>query len=273
MNRIANLVTAVSRRVKTSSQALRTRDAEAGSLRFFGPALAGVLLIGQITTSVLPACAEDLPAPPYFISRGGYVVIGIAFDEARAKKLAPSGVQIAPGATGEIIMYTAEESYGLPPYSSAWLGIDVDGFDTPAGNKARWMISGLYGPMSVTNALAKYFDYPTREGSTRVEREGRRVTAVATMGGREMIRAELILKTDLCVRGSGLIHEVTRKAGSSAMQLIKIPYVSDWCAADSVKVDIVAPASDPFGQAGAVKVLWGGYSYGGFGWSPALTVH
>ena len=219
-----------------------------------------------------PAAAQEIPSPPYYISRGEYVVIGIAYDESRIKRAAPAGIQMAPGATGVIIMYTAGESYGLPAYSSSWMGLEVEGFDTPGGGKARWMLTGLYSPGTVAAALAKYFNYPAREGSTRLEREGRRVVAVGTMGGQEIIRAELVLKTEPCQRVSGMIHEVTRKAGADIMQLIKIPNVGDWCAAESTKVEISAPAGDPFGQLNPVKVLWGGFYYGGFGWSaPMIT--
>jgi hypothetical protein len=222
-------------------------------------------LVGMV--SGMPAGAQEIPAPPYYISRGEYVVIGIAYDESRLKKLAPAGVQMAPGATGVIVMYTASESYGLPPYSSSWMGLDVEGFDPPGGGKARWMLTGLYSPASVAAALAKHFNYPTREGSTRLERDGRRVVIVGSMGGQEIIRAELVLKAEPCQRVSGMIHEVTPKPGADTIQLIKIPNVGDWCAAESTKVEIKAPASDPFGQLNPVKVLWGGFYYGGFGWS------
>jgi hypothetical protein len=222
--------------------------------------------------SHVPAGAQEIPPPPYFISRDEGVAIGIAYDEARIKKGAPAGVQMAPGATGIIIMYTAGEVYGSPPYSSSWMGLDVEGFDAPGGGKARWMLAGLYGPGTVAAALAKYFNYPTREGSTRVEREGRHVVVVGTMGGQEIIRAELVLKAEPCQRGPAMAHEVTRKPGTDTIQLIKIPHVGDWCAAESTKVEISAPASDPFGQLSPVKVLWGGYFHGGFGWSaPVIT--
>src|SRR5262249_949803 len=122
--------------------------------------------------------SQEIPPPPYFISREEGVAIGIAYDEGRIKKVAPTGVQMAAGATGVIIMYTAGELYGLPPFTSSWMGLDVEGFDAPDGSKARWMLTGLYGPGTVAVALAKYFNYPTREGSTRVEREGPRVVVV-----------------------------------------------------------------------------------------------
>src|SRR5262245_30749746 len=187
------------------------------------------------TTQVVPAAAEELPPPPYFVSKSDAVVVGVAYDESRIRKMSPSGLQMAPGATGKIIMYTAEESYGLPSYSSSFMAVDLEGFDAPGGVKARWMLTGLYSPGSVTAALAKYFDYPVREGVTRLERQGQRVVAVGTMGGREMIRVELVMKSDPCEHGSGLIHEVTRKGGTGPVQLIKIPYVADWCPAESAK--------------------------------------
>jgi len=219
------------------------------------------------TTHVVSAAAEELPPPPYFVSKSDAVVIGIAYDESRIKGLSPSGLQMAEGVTGQIIMYTADDSYGLPAYSSSFMAVDVEGFDAPGGAKARWMLTGLYSPGSVTGALGKYFGYPVREGVTRLEHDGQRVIAIGTMAGREMIRVELVMKSDPCEHGSGLIHEVTRKGGAGPVQLIKIPYVADWCPAESAKVDITAPASDPFGQLGSVKVVWAGVWRGGFGWS------
>jgi len=225
--------------------------------------------VGLLQASIVSwrAAAEELPPPPYFISDSEAVVVGISYDESRIKTMAPAGLPMAPGATGQIVMYTSGENYGLPPYSSSFMGLDIDGYDGPGGSKARWMLTGLYSPASVSDALARYFDYPTREGVTRIQRDGQRVTAVGTMDGREMIRAEIMLKAEPCQRGPGLIHELTRKS-SGSIQLIKIPYVADWCAAESAKVEITAPKGDPFGQLNPVTVLWAGYFHGGFGWSP-----
>ncbi len=224
------------------------------------------------TLSGMPLGAQEIPSPPYYVGKSEAVVIGIAYDESRVAPMAPPGIQMAPGATGVVIMYKAEDSYGLPPYSSSFIGLDVDGFDAPGGGKARWMLTGLYSPVTVNEALAKYFYYPVREGSTRVERDGRRVVAVGSVGGQEIIRTELVLKAEPCQRGSGMVHEVTRKSGAETLQLIKIPHAGEWCPAESVTVEISAPTDDPFGQLSPVKVLWGGYSNGGFGWSaPAIV--
>lgn len=211
--------------------------------------------------------AQEIPAPPYLVNKNSTVVLGVSGDEERMKKLAPRGVKLAPGGTAIVIMYSGSDAYGLPAYTSSWLGLEVDGFDAPGGGKARMMVRGLYGPSSVATALAKYFNYPTVEGSTLVERDGQRVVAVGSVGAREWMRAELILKSEPCGRGAGMVHEVTASQAGGALQLVKIPNVGDWCAAESVKFEIHAPASDPLGQLGPLKVLWGGYWTGSFGWA------
>jgi hypothetical protein len=229
-------------------------------------------LFALITLCSTSLRAQEIPPPPYYVGKSEALVIGIAYDESRIKPMAPAGVQVAPTYTGIVIMYKAEGAYGLPPYTSSFMGIDVDGFDAPAGGKARWMLTGLSSPGTVTEAMRKYFYYPVREGSTRAERIGRKVVAVGSRGGTELIRAELVLKAEPCQKGSGMVHEVTRKSGEDSWHLIKIPHAGEWCPAESAKVEIIAPANDPFGQLGAVKVLWGGYSDGGFAWSaPAIV--
>jgi hypothetical protein len=230
------------------------------------------LLLASAALLSIPLQAEEIPPPPYYVGKSEALVIGIAYDESRTSLMTPAGVKVAPASTGIIIMYKAEDAYGLPPYTSSFVAIDVDGFDVPAGGKARWMLTGLYSPGAVTEAMRKYFYYPVREGSTRVERDGRRVAAIASMGGQELIRAELVLNAEPCQKGSGMVHEVTRKFGEDRLHLIKIPHAGEWCPAETAKLEIIAPADDPFGQLGAVKVLWGGYSDGGFAWSaPAIV--
>jgi hypothetical protein len=216
--------------------------------------------------SISPVRAQEIPAPPYLVNKNNTVVLGVSGDEERMKKLAPRGVKLAPGGTAVVIMYLGNDAYGLPAYSSSWLGLEVDGLDAPGGGKARMMIRGIYGPSSVATALAKYFNYPTVEGSTRVEKDGQRIVAVGSVGAREWMRAELTLKSEPCSRGAGMVHEVTPTRSGSGMQLIKIPNVGDWCPAESATFEINAPASDPLGQLGPLKVLWAGYWVGTFGW-------
>ena len=237
------------------------------SMRTIGTARIVAVLAFVITAfHSATSLADDVLPPPYFIADSEAIVIGVAFDESQVRSAVPKGIKLTQDLTGEIVMYIAKESAGLPPYSSSWIGVDIEGFDAPGGAKARWMLTGLYSPATVSAALSKYLDYPTREGATQLQRDGRKVIAIGSLGGNEMIRAELILKDEPCQRSSGLIHEVTARKNSGKPQLIKLPYVADWCAAESAKVDIIAPAGDPLAQLKPAKILWSGLFRGGFGW-------
>lgn len=244
---------------------LPLRQRPAGTLRH----RARSALVGLATLAILQASAQELTAPPYFISSANALVIGVTYDEISIKGMIPEDLKIAPGANGQVIMYVASEAYGLPAFSSSYMAVDLAGFDAPGGAKARWMVTGLYSPGGVANSLVTYFNYPVREGSTRLEHEGRKLVAIGSMGGRDMIRAEIILKPEPCQRGSGLIHEVTRKRDTKGTQLIHVPYVADWCAAETAKVEILAPGGDLFDRMRPIKVTWAGLFRGGFGWSLA----
>lgn len=247
--------------VSSTAGLLRARGARTAP----ATALAAVILISTLTSPV--AQAQDIPPPPYFVNKGEYVVLGISADEERLRSLLPRGVKLAPGGAGVLLMYTAWDAYGLPAYTSTWLGVDVEGHDAPGGGKARMMIRGLYGPAEVAGALVKHFNYPALPGTTRVEHEGARMVASASVGGQQWVRAEIQIKPGACARAAGMAHEVTPASQGDGMQLIRVPNIGDWCGAESSKLDLSAPATDPLGRLGEVKVLWGGYWSGGFGWS------
>ena len=227
------------------------------------------LLLLAATVSL--ASAEEIPAPPYLVGRSEALVIGIAYDEASLSPVAPVGLAATAGASGQIVMYRGSGAYGLPDFDSTFLALDLDGFDSASGYKGRWMLSGLYSPVAVATAVARHFGYPAREGTTRVERDGLRVTATGTTAGRQLVRVDMLLKPEPCLRGSGMAHGLTRDAGTGAIQLIQIPHVGEWCPAESIEVEITAPPGDAFAQIGPLKVLWGGYSLGSFAWSAPVV--
>lgn len=220
-----------------------------------------------LTLSASLLRGQDIPPPPYYVNKGEYVVLGISADEDSLRKLAPKGVKLAPGGSAILLMYTAWDAYGLPAYTSTWLGLDVEGYDAPGGGKARLMIRGLYGPGNVATALAQHFNYPALAGSTRVEHEGQRMIATAAVEGKNWVRAEIQIKPGACSRSSSMAHEVSLPREGEGIQLMRIPNIGDWCAAESTRLDITAPATDPLGQLGSVKVVWGGYWSGGFAWT------
>jgi hypothetical protein len=243
--------------------------------RQFFLALATVVALNQVPTSLpegLVFGADEIPPPPYLVSRANHVLVGIVLDESVVKGMLPTGVQPAPGGTGGINIYQVEEASGLPLYSSFYVWVDVEGYDAPDGTKGRWMLAGAYAPAPVPAALAKYYGYPTREGAARIEWLGEKVRAVGTMAGKEIVSIELIRKKEPCQRAAGIVNEVTRNAGTNRNQVIKFPFAGEWCSAEPGRVEVNGPSGDPFGRLQPVKILWAGeLRAAAYAWVPPVA--
>ncbi len=108
--------------------------------------------------------------PPYQMTGGNHVFVGVVWDESAIRGALPSGVMPVPGMTGGINIYQVAQGHVIGPYQSAYLWVDVEGYDAAPGMPARWMLAGIYGPDPKTaTALSKYYNLPVRVGSSRFE--------------------------------------------------------------------------------------------------------
>ena len=96
--------------------------------------------------------------------------------------------RIQPGRmSGGINLYTAEQGYGLAPYSAFYFYVHVKGLDSSDGTKARWMLQGVYGPEGrVPAALHKYYGLPVRAEESRLEIKRRAPLGSAPLRGRRL---------------------------------------------------------------------------------------
>ena len=97
------------------------------------------------------AAADPILPPPYQMAGTNHVLIGVVWDEAAVRKVLPPGITPVKDMTGGINIYQAERGYVIGPYQSAYFWVDVEGFDSPEGIKGRWMLAGVYGPVSYTH--------------------------------------------------------------------------------------------------------------------------
>lgn len=206
----------------------------------------------------------SLPMPPFQMAATNHVIVGVAWDESVIAKMLPAGIRPVAGAPGAINIYTADRGFGIAPYQAVYFWVDVEGFDSPDGTKGRWMLAGAYGPNDNTSTvLREVYGFPVRNGSARLERtaDGKRATGL--VGGKEVVVAE-VKSSDECGAAGGLLYYPTVKRVVS-----EIPFAGDWCKAEPVSVNVVAPAGDVFAALKPVKLLWAGEFRNGafsFGW-------
>lgn len=197
------------------------------------------------------AIAGEPPvAPPYVVAGTNHIIVGVVWEEAAVRKALPAWVTPVAGMTGAINIYQAERGYGITPYQSAYFWVDIEGYDSPSGVKARWMLQGIYGPQEKTSAALKtYLGLPVRNGTSRIEQNGDGKTAIGTINGQDFVTVT-IKPSNECEAGAVTLNYV------SANGLTEIPAAGTVCKAEPLSATVHAPKGDPFADFRVAKVLW-----------------
>jgi len=206
--------------------------------------------------------------PPYQMVGGSHVFVGVVWDESAIRMALPSNVRPAPGMTGGINVYQVMQGHVIGPYQSAYLWVDVEGYDAAPGMPARWMLAGVYGPDPKTaTALSRYYNLPVRVGSSRFEPTAQGKLAIATLGERDILTVEIRSNSGEGTLGTFLLHYVSQLAPNGELIVNQIPGVARTREAEVISVSIDAPSGDPFASFPikrtdwAVEVLDGSYSF------------
>jgi hypothetical protein len=215
-------------------------------------AVAGVFVI--LSSFAGAGHAQDkVLQPPFQMAGTNHVIVGVEWDEAVIKRVLPAGIKAVKGATGAINIYQVDRGFGIAPYQSVYMWVDIEGFDSPDGTKGRWMLAGAYGPKPETSKLLKeVYGMPVRNGTSRMEATAAGKRAVGSVEGVDVVVAE-IRTSDECGPVGGVLNYPTAKKVVNV-----IPFTGTWCKAEPVAVEIVAPAGDPFAQFKPAKVVWAG---------------
>lgn len=156
------------------------------------------------------------------------------FQSAPIEALLPPGVKPAATNTVGLSHYVVREGAGLAPYEATYLFAEVDGYDDPAGGKARWFLWGLYSPDRAVAALREVIGFAPRLGTTKVMESGKRVRGAGSRDGKEVLSSELNVKSDPAVSAGGILHypqlrtqpTVLGAIGSSELVLTRIAWTA-----------------------------------------------
>jgi len=222
-----------------------------------------VLVVTALVSAVFLALSaglvlagDEAPPPPYQLNKLQGIGVGVVFDAAVVRSLLPPNIEPVEEMTGSINPYTAEEGYGLAPYSAFYLYVNIKGFDSADGTKGRWMLQGVYGPdTKVAAALHKYYGLPVRAGESRRVTTEASTVGMGTLAGQEVMRLVVTPKPTTCKSGAGTLNYPGQLDTSREIVVAQIPYVGEFCEADPVSVDITAPAGDPLNKLKPVKIL------------------
>jgi hypothetical protein len=161
--------------------------------------------------------------------------------------------------TGGINVYQVAQGHVIGPYQSAYLWVDVEGYDAAPGMPARWMLAGVYGPDPKTaTALTKYYNLPVRVGSSRFEPTAQGKRAIATLDGRDILTIEIKSRPGEGAMGTFLLHYVSQLVSNGDLIVNQIPGVARTREAEVVSVSIDALPGDLFASFPIKRTDWAG---------------
>jgi hypothetical protein len=206
--------------------------------------IAGIALVFAF---VQVKAADQIQPPPYQIAGANGVNVAVVWDEATIRKALPPDIEPVKGMTGGINIYSVERGYVIGPYSAAYFYVDIEGFDSPEGIKARWMLAGVYGPQPKTStALKTYGGFPVRPGTSRIEPAADGKQAIGTVNGQDFVTAEFKSVPGSCEATATHLNYVSLLPETKQVTVTKIPFVGDLCKAELVSVKVTAASRDAF---------------------------
>lgn len=212
--------------------------------------------------------AKPLPPPPYAVHVSDYLIVGVQWNEAEVKKLLPSHIRPAKDMSGGIAIYRSDRGFGISPYQAVYTFVDVEGYDSTAGTKARWILQAGYGPSEeIAHAIRSAYGWPAHAATVSVESSTNANVqrARAQVGTAEVASLEIRLGTQGCTNAAGVNNYLY--ASSERISVNEVPFEGEWCPAEPVQVRMNASAAHPFGALTPAKLLWAG----GFKGSIALS--
>ena len=200
---------------------------------------------------------SKIDPPPYQMTGGQHVFIGVVWDEVAVRKALPPNIRPVERMTGGINIYQVAQGHVIGPYEAAYFWVDLEAYDSQPGLPARWMLAGAYGPSSKTSeALCHYYNLPIRNGRSRFEPTAGGKRAIASLGDRDIITAEIKSSPGDGTSGTFLLHYVSLCPISGKLIVNQIPGVARTRVAELVSISIDAPAGDLFAAFPIKSVEW-----------------
>jgi len=200
--------------------------------------------------------AEEMPRPPFVMTDVDYILIGLNFDEAAVRERLPEGIEPVEGAPGGVAIYNARGGYGLSPYTSTYVYVDVEGHDSPEGAKGRWMLKGFYGPDPAPAVLTESYGWPVSLGRSWHENIGDVWNAATVDESGEAIVAARIRRTeDPCQTMSGLTNYPSDRAPGDLV-VVRIPWTGDICGAEPESVEFKGGLADALQELKPSEPSW-----------------
>jgi len=218
----------------------------AGIRRTATSALLALLVVG------IPSLALAGDAP-YVVRGNNHIIVGVSLDEAAVRAALPAGLKPTKDITGGYNVYRSEGGYNNPPYTRAYVWVDLEGHDSANGSKARWVLWGVTGPGAEKSRAA---GYEFHDGSAALVERGATITGTAEQNGARILRVEIKRGDGGCKPVAGMLNYPVKLPSSGKMVMHQYPFAGEGCGAAPVALEVLTDKDHPLARFKPTKLLW-----------------
>ncbi len=195
---------------------------------------------------------------PYVVGGNEHILIGITLNEAAVRAALPSGLEPAEGITGGINVYTSKGGDGVAAYARTYVWVDLQGFDSVDGNKARYI---LWSATSTGPDKLKKVGYLEVQGDTSLSKKGNAVSGTLTVAGSTALTAAIELaEGPKCGPVVGSLNYPSQPDGAQGLVISQFTYLATGCAATPVAVELAVEKAHPLSAFKPEKLVWAAFA-------------
>lgn len=210
-----------------------------------------ILIAGAIALGVSAGMASTAENTPYVVRGNTHMLIGVTFDEAAVRAILPEGLEPAEGVSGGLQVYTSGGGEGVAAYSRSYAWVDLAGFDSITGNKARYI---LWLADTVHSEKMGRIGYITTEGDVSLSEADGTLTGSVAVGGAQVLKASV--EGGDCGAGTGSINYPSVPTWGGGMAVTQYAFAGMFCGAKMTGMEISVSSDHPLAKLNPQPAGW-----------------
>lgn len=207
---------------------------------------------------------EEGPIGPPVQAIADFAIIGLRFRPGWVQAHLPPPLVPVPGDLGTAYVFISDKPGMMSPFGYSFVGIEVEGFDSPDGSHAQYVVEGFISPRGA-RLIVDVLNGNVGRGWARHDHGDGIVTGTAGPPGGEAIRLSMRPTPAARVDTHGSHNFLGPDPGGRGMNVYPVAFTGNIHMAEPLSVEML-PAAGPALQAMHPEALLWGL------WGPALSI-
>jgi hypothetical protein len=191
--------------------------------------------------AVVTAAAPDArTSPPWLMQADNFMMVTFKVKADAVRKVVPKGIDVLVDADGLVTatleMYQTRRTSGIPGYATAFLVVDVKGYDSRQGAPGHFAVWGRVGPAEALDAFRGHFGFPYEQADITLSQEKGAHVSVVRASGKDVLAVRIEPNAEQPISVQGSVNMVA--IDQDRVLHSEVPYISNGNAGGGGAVDV-----------------------------------